>query len=140
MSHSDSDTQMVTICLFVRPVTVESHRPSLPRTHAQRLARHLPSSKPTRSAEKADVDVTWDTAVSCPVQSVTKPASLVEKPTSVEPKESVTLPRSNSAELTQDDERELQQKKDALRLAFYPLCLSFVAGILAMKFPNLVGG
>ena len=131
---------MVTICLFVRPVTVECHKPSLPRTHAQRLAGHLPSSKPMQSSEKADVDVTWDTAVRCPVQSVTKPASLVEKQISVEPKESVTSPKSNSAELTQDDERELQQKKDALRLAFYPLCLSFVVGILAIKLPNLVGG
>lgn len=99
--------------MFVRPVTaaVECQRPLLAHTHAQRLAGHLRNSKPPQSSEKAGV-----TAVSCEVQSATKPASLAEKLTSVEPEEPVTLPRSSAAGLTQDIESTLQQKKDALRL------------------------
>ena len=108
---------MVTMCWFVRPVTVECHRPSLPLIHAQRLAGHLPKSKPPQSSEKTVIR--QDTAVSCEVQSVTKPVSSVEKVIPVPTKESSMLTRLDGAGPTRDDGRELQQKKDAMRLALF---------------------
>ena len=92
---------------------MERHRPSLPLTHAQRLAGHLPKSKPPQSSEKMGVG--HDTAVSCEIQSVTKPVSVIP----VESKESSTLMRSDAAAPAQDDEHEVQQKKDAMRLPLF---------------------
>jgi len=99
--------------VFVRPASVECQRPSLPRTHAQRLAGRLPNSRLPESSKK--LDNRQDTA-----GSVTTPASSVEKQISVEHKQSVTVPRSNVASLTQDDDHKLQQKKNALRLVIKP--------------------
>ena len=98
--------------MFVRPASVECQRPSLPHTHAQRLAGRLPNSRPPESSKQ--LDNRQDTA-----GSVT-PASSVEKQISVEHKQSVTVPRSNAASLTQDDDHKLQQKKNALRLVIKP--------------------
>ena len=96
---------------------MECHRPTLPLTHAQRLAGHLPKTKSSQSSEKTFIR--QDTAVSGEVPSATKPVLSVEKVIPVEAKESATLTRSDAAGLVQDNERELQQKKDALRLPLF---------------------
>jgi len=85
--------------------------PSRPPIHAQRLAGHLPTSKPRQSSEK--VVIRRDPALSSEVKTAAEPVSLVD--ISVELQEPVTLATSNATRVTQGDECELQKKKEALR-------------------------
>jgi len=109
------------LCLFLRSVTVEYHKPSIPRSHAQRLAGHLPTLKPPRSSDKSGGRQA--AAVSCEVETVTETMSTVEKVTSAEVEELGALPQTSAAGLMRVDERGLQQKKDALR--FVTSCVTF---------------
>jgi len=101
---------MMMMCLCIRPVMVEPHKPVLPLMHAQRLAGHLTTSKPARSSDKPA-----GRQAAPEVKTVTKPVSSVEKLMPAEPEELVTSPRPNAAGMTQVDDHELQQKKEAMR-------------------------
>jgi len=123
--------------VFVRPVTADQqrpHRPLLPQIHAQRLAGHLPNSKPTPSAQALDhtassVDHPAGTGQAdgnapCQVQTVIEPpvssssslSSPGEKLAADEPDELTTL---------HDDELSMQQKNDELRSVCYFFCAAF---------------
>jgi len=116
------------LCLIVRSVTVDRHKPSPSLTRAQRLAGHLPTSKPPQSSDKTDVR--QKSAASNEAMTVTKTVSSVEKLTPAEPEELSTLPQPIAAELVQVDEQELQQKKVALRLVF--LFVASISRILSL--------
>jgi len=134
---------MVMVCMYIRPVTLESRKPPLSHTHAQRLAGHLPASKSPQSSEKPAVGkgigvdfpekavIRQDTAAGCDAECVLSAALDVDKPVSVSVKEPATESESHAAGWMQDSVLDMQQEKeeenDALRLVvFYLLCPTLI--------------